>query len=247
MAITIAKQPSSIAAIVGDSITFTVVATGVSAYRWQYNPGNKWYDLTDWETADTASLTFATTATRMTWQYRCKLTDDNGSIVYTDAVWIVDDDRGLIARETLTAIADAIRAKTETTDSVFPDDMAALIEGISGLPDELEEFEVVEFTPASSLSKAPLTIPCSMSAVPDSFLITYARKVSSNISSGRLQIFAYGSLDKWWVMRGNGTDYGTELETYALVDGVLTIYPGLTNQMYSTTVIYHCCMWRRRV
>lgn len=37
---------------------------------------------------------------------------------------------GLIEGDVLTAIADAIRAKTETTDKMLPVNMAALIEGI---------------------------------------------------------------------------------------------------------------------
>lgn len=39
--------------------------------------------------------------------------------------------KGLINESTLTAIADAIRAKTETTDAILPADMAGLIEGIT--------------------------------------------------------------------------------------------------------------------
>lgn len=38
--------------------------------------------------------------------------------------------KGLVKRATLTAIADAIRAKTETSDMILPTDMAAMIEGI---------------------------------------------------------------------------------------------------------------------
>lgn len=38
--------------------------------------------------------------------------------------------KGLIKRSTLTAIADAIRAKTGSADTILPADMAAMIEGI---------------------------------------------------------------------------------------------------------------------
>ena len=40
--------------------------------------------------------------------------------------------KGLITQATLTGIADAIRAKTGTSDAMRPDEMAALIQSISG-------------------------------------------------------------------------------------------------------------------
>lgn len=40
--------------------------------------------------------------------------------------------KGLIKDSTLTAIADAIREKTETTDKILPTNMAGLIESIGG-------------------------------------------------------------------------------------------------------------------
>lgn len=40
--------------------------------------------------------------------------------------------KGLIKDSTLTAIADAIREKTETTGTMLPSEMAALIQGITG-------------------------------------------------------------------------------------------------------------------
>lgn len=40
--------------------------------------------------------------------------------------------KGLITQTTLTGIADAIRAKTGTSDAMRPDEMAALIQSISG-------------------------------------------------------------------------------------------------------------------
>ena len=40
--------------------------------------------------------------------------------------------KGLVKDSTLTAIANAIREKTETTATMLPSEMAALIQGISG-------------------------------------------------------------------------------------------------------------------
>lgn len=39
-------------------------------------------------------------------------------------------EKGLITKDTLTAIADAIRAKTETSETMLPGEMAALIAGL---------------------------------------------------------------------------------------------------------------------
>ena len=72
-------------------MSFKVEATGVASYQWQYKKedANWWGNLTD-ESATTEELSFVVTVTRLTYAYRCKLTDAVGNVVYTDEVKIVE-------------------------------------------------------------------------------------------------------------------------------------------------------------
>ena len=83
----IITQPKSQAAVAGDTVTFSVEATGVASYQWQiYNDGSgTWSDLT-WEGAKTATMTRTLNVNTVTYKYRCKLTGMDGTVVYTDVV-----------------------------------------------------------------------------------------------------------------------------------------------------------------
>lgn len=86
----IITQPTDIKADAGDTVTFTVGATGVASYRWQVGgtDGSNWTDLT-WEGANTASMTRTMNETNITYVYRCKLTGLDGTVLYTDVVRII--------------------------------------------------------------------------------------------------------------------------------------------------------------
>ena len=82
----ITSQPQSVSANVGDTVQFTVAASGTNlTYQWQYkSPGTtSWYN-SGMTGAKTATLTVQATAARNGQQYRCKVTNDSGA-VYSDA------------------------------------------------------------------------------------------------------------------------------------------------------------------
>ena len=80
-------QPKDWYGSIGDTVVYTVVAMNVAAYQWQYsdNDGVTWRNFTGDSKTDT--LTFVVTeSTNPTRLRRCKLTDADGNIIYTDAV-----------------------------------------------------------------------------------------------------------------------------------------------------------------
>ncbi len=56
-------------------------------YQWQYKTatGTKWYSSTG-DTATAATFQIAATAARSGYSYRCKITDSEGNVFYTDVV-----------------------------------------------------------------------------------------------------------------------------------------------------------------
>jgi hypothetical protein len=71
-------QPASVEASSGTAARFTVKATGIGlSYQWQYNSGASG--------AAAATLTITAKSTCNDWQYRCIVTDGNGSTVTSDA------------------------------------------------------------------------------------------------------------------------------------------------------------------
>lgn len=82
----ITKQPESVTAALGSTVSFHVEATGEGlTYQWQWKAGNTstWRDTTvSGNTTDT--ITLEATAARNGYQYRCVITDANGNKVYSD-------------------------------------------------------------------------------------------------------------------------------------------------------------------
>ena len=83
----IGTQPKSATAVAGTNVTFTVGATGDGlTYQWQYkDPAvGKWYNsgLTG---NKTPNFQVGATTGRNNFQYRCKVTDAYGNVVYSDA------------------------------------------------------------------------------------------------------------------------------------------------------------------
>ena len=88
----IVKQPVDASANVGESVTFAVEATGVATYEWQYklSTGSTWKAMySSAEGKDTPTLKTEATDARYKYDYRCKLTGENGETLYTDTVKIV--------------------------------------------------------------------------------------------------------------------------------------------------------------
>ena len=81
----IVVQPESQTVVVGETATFTVEAEGDGlSYQWQYSKnGIYWFD-SGMEGADTKSLTVEALAKRAGQQYRCVITDTNGSKVTSE-------------------------------------------------------------------------------------------------------------------------------------------------------------------
>ena len=81
----VTKQPVDKYLPAGQTAKFTVKATGVGLkYQWQYRPSAK----DSWKNASatgnkTTSLSIPATGTRNGYQYRCKITDKNGKVLYS--------------------------------------------------------------------------------------------------------------------------------------------------------------------
>ena len=74
-AFAITTQPVDFTGEIGDIATFSVNATGVASYQWQYSSnGTKWYSASGTGNK-TASMDIEINATRYTLQYRCLLKD----------------------------------------------------------------------------------------------------------------------------------------------------------------------------
>ena len=86
----ITKQPVDATANVGESVTFAVEATGVATYEWQYKAGSSWKAMySSAQGKNTATLKTEASDARYKYEYRCKLTGENGETLYTDTVKIV--------------------------------------------------------------------------------------------------------------------------------------------------------------
>ena len=87
----ITKQPVNVKGNVGDNVSFTVEAIGVSAYQWQYskNNGGSWKNCGE-ATANEATLELLniTTSTIEDCSFQCVLTGMNGGTLCTDLVRI---------------------------------------------------------------------------------------------------------------------------------------------------------------
>ena len=83
----ITVQPEAVTAAVGESAVFTVEATNVYAYQWQYcgAGSTKWFN-TGAEGNTTAQLTIPVTASKNGYQYRCQIYGYDGIDYFTDAV-----------------------------------------------------------------------------------------------------------------------------------------------------------------
>ena len=86
--IVIKTQPADQSGKIGDTLTLKVEAAGNDLqYQWQYKNGNTavWTD-SGMAGAKTAEMNVQLTPTRAGQEYRCRITDTNGNVVYTNVV-----------------------------------------------------------------------------------------------------------------------------------------------------------------
>ena len=85
--IAITTQPADINANAGDTVTFSVVATGVASYQWQVGGTNgaNWTDLT-WTGSNSSSMSRTMNETNIKYVYRCRLTGSDGTVLYTNTI-----------------------------------------------------------------------------------------------------------------------------------------------------------------
>ena len=86
----ITSQPVNSETAVGGKAVFTVGATGVKTYQWQYKTATatKWTNKTSAD-GKTESISIKVDKTRYDYKYRCKLVGTDGKTYYTDEVQIV--------------------------------------------------------------------------------------------------------------------------------------------------------------
>ena len=81
----ITSQPGSVTAKVGETIRFTVKATGAGlTYQWQFYKGGKWQN-SGMTGNKTTTLSVPVTVARDGQKYRCVITDANGVRTYSEA------------------------------------------------------------------------------------------------------------------------------------------------------------------
>lgn len=83
----ITTQPEDTTGAVDAIVHFSVVATNVKAYRWQYKSGNTWTN-SNTTGATTDTITITVTEARYEYTYRCKITGKDDVDIYTDEVKI---------------------------------------------------------------------------------------------------------------------------------------------------------------
>ncbi|MDO4492008.1 MAG: hypothetical protein Q4B85_13165 [Lachnospiraceae bacterium] len=83
----ITAQPQSVAsAKIGDTITYRVTAQNAASYQWQYSKdGKTWYNSSA-SSAKTAALSIVLSTSNSANKYRCKITDKQGGVHYTNTV-----------------------------------------------------------------------------------------------------------------------------------------------------------------
>ncbi|MBR6029094.1 MAG: caspase family protein, partial [Clostridia bacterium] len=95
--VVITTHPKSQSIELGQPVTFTVKATGVKSYQWQYsNDGTSFYNSSAGTGVNTDTYTFTTTAVCNGRRYRCQLTGQDDSVVYTNAATLTLTSSGIV-------------------------------------------------------------------------------------------------------------------------------------------------------
>lgn len=91
----ITTQPQNFAAQVGETASFTIVVDGGETpykYQWQYAADTMpWTDIAGWTNGQSDTLTLVVYDNEFTnhYIYRCKITDAQGDIIYSDEVYVI--------------------------------------------------------------------------------------------------------------------------------------------------------------
>ena len=97
----IIEQPASVTAQAGQSVTFSIDASGSGlTYQWQYNTGTG-SDWTDFANATGNTMTQTPSADWDGWQVRCVITDSDGNTVISDPAVITvekEEEIGIISQ-----------------------------------------------------------------------------------------------------------------------------------------------------
>ena len=88
--IKVTSQPQSVTAAIGDTVNYSVSATGVGlTYQWQYKkPGTTSWANSTFTGAQTASMSVQVIAARNGYEYRCVIKDANGKTVNSSAAML---------------------------------------------------------------------------------------------------------------------------------------------------------------
>ena len=85
--IIIKNQPQDVKGGIGEKLTLDVQADGVTSYQWQYSTDGKNFYAWSWVAGyDKARMQFELTEGRVGMKFRCKLTGEDGKIIYTKTV-----------------------------------------------------------------------------------------------------------------------------------------------------------------
>ena len=97
----ITQQPLNAGAQAGQSVTFQVAATGNALkYQWQFsNTGGETWGNSSMTGSDTNTINVVVTSSRDGNQYRCKITDDSGRPIYSDAATLRMGDMPVITKQ----------------------------------------------------------------------------------------------------------------------------------------------------
>ena len=82
----ITKQPTSQTVVEGQTVTFSLAATGATSYQWQMYNGKKWTDLS-WTGATTNKMKFTSAAKHSGKQFRCLISDGKTKIASDTVVF----------------------------------------------------------------------------------------------------------------------------------------------------------------
>lgn len=85
------KQPVSIAAAVGETITFTCAARNAVSYRWyNKNVNEEVWNKSSLEGSLTSTITIPVIASRYNYEWKCVITDKNGETLDSNGVFIIN-------------------------------------------------------------------------------------------------------------------------------------------------------------
>ena len=142
--------------------------------------------------------------------------------------------KGLVKDSTLTAIANAIREKTETTATMLPSEMAALIQGITGAK--------VEYgTKTYSTTAKNITIEHSLGKIPNLIYLAQVGSPYNNMSRWTISLIKWpDDTTRWCTVSDkqfNGVTFEGDTNTniYKMIRAEDKVTVNLTNYYFWNT------------